>query len=180
MTVEQLERGYFEWMCGIVTDNKNDIRSYRKLFEHLHRVEFQDILPMDANRKSDGESLRYRFAYEQGYEYSMVTSMLDVRGSSILEMMVALAIRCEESIMSDPVYGDRTGQWFWEMIVTLGLGNMDDEHYDKSYVDFVIYRFLDRKYEPDGIGGLFHIEGKDIRNVEIWTQMNWYLDRILF
>ena len=26
--------------------------------------------------------------------------------------------------MTDPQYGDRTGQWFWEMVVNLGLADM--------------------------------------------------------
>ena len=41
-------------------------------------------------------------------------------------MMIALAIRCEEHIMDDPDAGDRTGQWFWSMLVSLGLGSMDE------------------------------------------------------
>lgn len=181
MTQRELERLYFNWMAGLVTDRTSNTQSqYHKLFEHLHNTEFIYILPMDANRKSDGEDLRYRFAYEMQLPYAEIGSLLDIRPASILEVMVALAIRCEEAIMDDPMYGNRTSQWFWEMIVTLGLGKMDDAHYDRNYVDMVLARFMAREYSKDGEGGLFHIGGKDLRNVEIWTQMNWYLDRILF
>ena len=35
---------------------------------------------------------------------------------SVLEMMVALAICCEETYMDNPNIGNRTGQWFWNMV----------------------------------------------------------------
>lgn len=53
-----------------------------------------------------------------------------------LEMIIALAIRLEEHIMDDPDIGNRTGQWFWDMIVSLGLGS-------EGLID-VIRRFLNR------------------------------------
>ena len=95
-------------------------------------------------------------------------------------MMVALAIRCEETIMDDPQVGSRTGQWFWGMINNLGLGAMIDEKFDKNYVKEIVDRFLNRDYEPDGRGGLFTIRHceDDLRNVEIWNQLCWYLDSI--
>ena len=80
--------------------------------------------------------------------------------------------------MADSELGDRTGQWFWNMIVSLGLGSMMDSRYDEEYVDSVIYRFLNREYERNGKGGLFTIEHcpRDLRGVEIWYQMSWYLN----
>jgi hypothetical protein len=95
--------------------------------------------------------------------------------------MVALSMRCEEQIMNDPNVGDRTGQWFWNMIVNLGLGGMDDRRFDESYADEVLDRFMNREYAPDGKGGLFTIENRreDMRSMEIWYQMNHYLENYL-
>ena len=95
-------------------------------------------------------------------------------------MIVALALRCE-TIMEDPDYGDRTGKWFWGMIESLGLKSMDDTSFNRDYVDDVIDIFLSRGYGRDGRGGLFTIKHpkRDLRTVEIWYQMNWYLDSIL-
>ena len=100
---------------------------------------------------------------------------------SVLEMMIALAIRCEENIMDDPNIGDRTSQWFWGMVVNLGLGSMVDCRFDKQFVDETIRIFLNRKYAPNGNGGLFTIRDcdKDLRKVEIWHQLCWYLDKIV-
>ena len=98
---------------------------------------------------------------------------------SVLEMILALAYRCEE-IMDDANVGNRTGQWFWKMITNLGLGAMTDQLYDPEYVEKTVRNFLNRKYEPDGHGGLFVIRNceYDLRKEEIWTQMTWFLDSI--
>jgi hypothetical protein len=148
-----------------------------KLLSYLHEREFNYILDMDGNRAEDGMDLRYRFAYENAYDYSMVATYLDDRPCSILEMMVALAFRCEEHIMDDPDIGNRTGQWFWGMIENLGLGHMYDSEFDNHYVDTVLDRFLNRQYKRNGEGGLFTIENcrRDLRDIEIWYQMSWYL-----
>ena len=82
--------------------------------------------------------------------------------------------------MDDPAYGDRTGQWFWGMIVNLGLGAMTDNRYDEKRVDDILDRFLSRTYDPDGRGGLFTVRNCDVdmRKVEIWKQLLLYLDSL--
>jgi hypothetical protein len=135
---------------------------------------------MDQNRAEDGLSLRYRFALDNGYEDNpdYILDILD-GPCSVLEMMVALALRCEE-VMDDAHIGDRTSQWFWGMIVNLGLGAMYDDLYDRQLVDEIIDTFLDRNYDPDGKGGLFTILNceRDLRDMEIWQQLCWYLNTI--
>lgn len=83
--------------------------------------------------------------------------------------------------MDDPNVGNRTAQWFWSMINNLDLGSMTDSRFDKRFVDERLDIFLNRKYEPDGKGGLFRIRGcdRDLRTVEIWYQLCWYLDSIV-
>ena len=182
MTQKEICTEYHEWMCQLVCGERYSRNlSYRKLLRHLHGTDFTYIIDMDGNRAEDGIDLRYRFGYEYGYGDPIIAAYLDTRPCSILEMMVALAIRCEEHIMEDADVGDRTGQWFWNMIVSLGLGPMTDVRFDISYVEKVIERFLNREYEPNGKGGLFTVEDckRDLRGVEIWYQMCMYLDTIL-
>ncbi len=99
---------------------------------------------------------------------------------TLLQMMVALALRCEENIMMNADYGDRTSQWFWTMIVTLGLGSMNDAHFDMERATLILDRFLKRDYAPNGTGGLFKIRGckEDLRKIEIWIQLLWYLNTL--
>lgn len=166
-------------MYDLVCDDRYaDEISYRKLLMHLHSTEFVFVLPMDENRAGDGVSLRYRFALDQDQEE--LADYLD-GPCSVLEMMIALAIRCEENLMDDLEIGERTGQWFWNMITSLGLGSESDISFDKRYVEDAIERFLYREYEPDGRGGLFTIRNsrRDLRDIEIWLQMNDYIKSIL-
>lgn len=182
MTKNELNKLYFQWMCRLVCKGRSSKRqSYQKLLAHLNRFAFMPTLPMDENRADDGMDLRYRFGYENSYEGLMIATFLDDRPCSMLEMMISLAIHCEESIMDNPDVGDRTGKWFWSMIENLELSDMNDSNYDDRYVDIVLERFNAREYQRDGLGGLFYIPGtrRDMRNAEIWYQMCWYLDEII-
>lgn len=176
MTQREIKEIYFDWLCDIVCKERySKSISYRRLLERLHETEFTYLIPKDQNRADNGVSLRWKFYCETDY---------DLRSDdpcSVLEMMVALTIEMEGSIMDDPNIGDRTGQWFWGMITNLGLGSMTDYRFDSIYVDGVIQRFLDREYEPNGQGGLFTIRRceYDLRDVEIWNQMCWYLGSIM-
>ena len=181
MEIEKVIDDYFDWLYDLVCDGIYSGRnSYRQLLMFLHNTEFTWIIEMDENRAHDGIDLRDRFSISQGYDYSFVDRCIS-RPCSVLEMMIALAIRCEENIMDDTAYGDRTTQWFWGMINNLGLGDMIDSRFDEYYVDKTVNQFLNRDYSPDGKGGLFTIKNCDfdLRDVEIWCQLNWYLDSIL-
>lgn len=182
MTKSELNDQYFNWMYQLVSIRRySKGRSYRKLLRFLHSVDFYYKIPMDSNREADGIDLRYRFGYKNSYNESMIATYLDNRPCSVLEMMIALAIRCEEHIMNDPDIGNRTGEWFWSMIINLGLEDMNDDNYDEEYADEVIKRFLNREYRRNGKGGLFtvHHSDRDLRNAEIWYQMCWYLDELV-
>ena len=182
MLQEELQNRYFEWLYYLVCGNDEYNRlSYRKLLSFLHSVEFTYVIDFDGNRAQDGIDFRYRFGHEHGFSQSMIRTCLDDRPCSVLEMMVALAYKVEEQIMDNNEYGNRTGQWFWNMIVSLGLGYMNDLDFNESAAYRVISKFLDRRYSPDGKGGLFTIENcpYDMRDVEIWSQCMWYLNIII-
>ncbi len=181
MTKSELNERYFDWMYQLVCGkNRKGRPSYQKLLKCLHDTEFTYTIPMDDNRAIDGTDLRYRFAYENAYEYPMIATYLDDRPCTVLEMIIALAIRCEEHIMDDPDIGNRTGKWFWGMIDNLGLGTMDDAHFREDYVNQIVSNFLNRQYGQHGEGGLFTVQhtNKDLRSVEIWCQMCWHLNEI--
>lgn len=175
---DRINDEYFEWLCEIIDSGRFARQvSYRKLLAYLHNSEFTWFIPNDDNRADDGIQLRRRFG--------LVRDDLSVQRylngpCSILEMMIALALRCEEVITEDMQYGNRTGQWFWGMIRNLGLNSMRDSQFDRRYVDDVIVRLLNREYEPDGRGGLFTVKNceYDLRTVEIWVQLSRYLDSI--
>ncbi len=179
MTKEVLQSKYFDWMYDLAVGDR--YLSYRKLLKKLDDTQFTWTIPMDGNRAEDGIDLRYRFGRMNDYPDAMIASLLDDRPCSVLEMMIALAVRCEEHIMYDPDVGDRTRHWFLGMIQSLGLNHMTDRNYIPEYVEDTIRRLLNREYEPDGRGGLYTIPGYDgdLRNIDIWYQMCWYLNEYL-
>ena len=176
---DQIINDYFEWLWNFTKCRGHS--QNRKIITLLHNIEFRYSIPMDANREEDGIDLRYRFITVVGIpkNYQEVYGYLD-GPCSVLEMMIALAIRCEESIMDDPDIGDRTSEWFWLMMKNLGLDYMSDRKFDRDIAEEKISIFLDRRYKRNGEGGLFVVNGRrDLRKVEIWYQMCWYLDTIM-
>lgn len=178
MLSNQLYSDYFAWMYDMVCSEVS--KSYIRLFDYLNKVQFTAIIPMDYNRAEDGKNLRYAFGYSTGIPSFHISENFEGLPCSVLEMMIALAKRCEDSIMSDTHYGNRTGVWFWTMMDSLGISDMSDENFSAIKVGHVMYRFLNRTYDPDGTGGLFtiHDKTKDMRNIEIWYQMNFYLEEL--
>ena len=166
---------YFGWLSDLVCEERySDRISYEKLLTFLYNTEFRYSIPMDRNRASDGINLRRRYSLEIHDDFHIR------KPCSILEMMIALAIRIEEDIMDNPNVGNRTGQWFWGMVTSLGLGSFYDSRFDEDSANDIIEDFLDHNYKPDGRGGLFTVRNCDIdlRDEEIWTQMCYYLDTI--
>jgi len=175
-----IKKEYFEWLMDYICQGKYLSRrdKYQDLLEYMFDYPFKWILQMDKNRYEDGLDLRESFLDE--YNTDDMTYISEDIPCSILEMMIALSIRIEENIMGDDDLGDRTGKWFWEMIESLGLISMIHGNFDETYIWEVLDDFNNREYAPDGRGGLFTIKNCDVdlRDVEIWYQMNWHLNDI--
>lgn len=168
---------YTKWMYNIVCENvcgKNI--TYYKLFSLLNNLYFETDFLKDDNRAQDGIDMRYHFLYERGLN----DPNWELSGPcTIWEMILALSIRMEKTITYDYQYGDRTKQWFWSMLGSLGIGYMTDMLFDASIVKEVINKLLKHEYESNGNGGLFFIPNTkfDLRKVEIWDQMMLYLNQ---
>ena len=183
--VDSIHKGYLEWLMDVYLSGDNSYGAnpfnYTRLIEDLYDTEFYWILEWDEHRASDGIALRTDYADYIGVPTEELRPIF-MRPCSIFELMVALARRGEDNIMWDPAIGDRTAEWFWVMVDSLGLIEYsDDDIYDQYDVEFILHRFLEREYDEDGRGGLFTIEDcdTDLRDVEIWYQMNWYFSSLL-
>ena len=125
-----IEKRYFDWLYELVCGKWEPRNlSFHRLLTFLYDTQFIPDNEMDCNRAVDGENLRGRFAEECNdipgtIPENNVSVTFHGKPCSMLEMMVALALRCEETIMEDADIGNRTGQWFWSMIVSLGLASM--------------------------------------------------------
>lgn len=170
---------YFSWMVGKIRRNPYNDYDYRALLTYLNDVEFKYSIPMDSNRELDAVNMRYRFGREAHIGDYEIASTIDLASVSVLEMMVALSIRCEEDFMESPVEGDRTGIWFWEMINSLGMLDMYGPDIDYRRAEDIMNKFLNRKYSKNGAGGLFTVDDcpYDLRTIEIWYQMHYYFEK---
>lgn len=164
---------YFDWLYFMVNPRGGQ---FRKLLTMLHSMEFRYFVDYDENRASDGVNLRWYYVDDGGHDGILKWK----EPCTVLEMIISLAMHM------DKIVGDSDGEfnlvhWFWLMIDNLDLAWMTDDKYEKAYVYGRVAMFLDRQYEPDGEGNIIHIPGcrDDLRDVEIWWQMCWYLDSIL-
>lgn len=177
-----LEQDYFHWLCELIGVEQGE-HSYWILAQELHRRPYYALIPHDENRAADGIEVRENYLQDIGWpKYAQITGEC-----SMLEMLIGIAQSME--FQTDDPYdmdGNRhdTGYWFWDMMANLGLTKYDDEMYgeigrDAFYegVERVLSRLLERRYSPDGHGGLFPLNDcdKDQREVEIWYQMCAYL-----
>lgn len=172
---------YFNWMCEIVFPNIYDRQRYRNLLITLNSLIFHYSIPMDENRMRDGIDLRYRFAYDNGYSNDRVTSALSENNScSMLEMMVALALKGDERILYDYETGSKADFIFMLMLQSLQIENMVNENLDVMYVEDRVDRLLNHEYDYNGYGGLFTVGNprRDMRLVDIWYQMSWAIQEL--
>lgn len=180
-----LREEYFSWLLGLVANRKP---GYRKLCLFLHEKIFRWSVYNDDNRCEDGRKLRERFIAETHQDESHLEVRYFLKGDcSVLEVLIALAIRMNDLMFDLDHQEDHTSKWFMEMLHNLGIDRFTDtiSPYDRldpvseAKVDDILEIFMDRMYESDGRGGLFPLRRrvhKDQTKVEIWYQLMSWLD----
>lgn len=160
-----LDYTYFEWLVSQV--NIPNGKTYNDLFERMHNKEFVWTVPNDDNRVQDGLDLRHEFL-----DGSRRRLSLDV--VTLLEVLVSLSRRCAFTAGGEP------SLWAWRLIKNLRLNKMCDPlTKDKAdRVDEILDALVWRTYRRDGQGGFFplHQEMEDQTRVEIWYQMNTFVN----
>ena len=171
---ETPETNYLRWLCD---DVGLDYESYRDLASTMLYFEFNDGFENDMNRTYDALANRENFEYE----YDVLLDIVNDGKCGILEMMVMLARRAAD-IMYDADEGDETEYYFDIMFHNLGLEKFSTGRYDHQKVVKILQIFNERKYSRDGKGGLFRVSVPPcaMYEVEIWSQMNWYLTEKYF
>lgn len=173
-------RDYHRYLISLV-DDENGILScnYAQLLGFLDDISFKWHIDMDKNRAEDGIQLRYIYDYSYT-NYDEVSEKLEDKPCSVLEMLVALSLRCYDEYLSgfDTDLASPS-KVFFDMLKNLGLKDQDDEHFSFEKCLNVINDFLDRKYSRDGVGNIFRVNPADLdcRKTEIWWQMMRYVDK---
>lgn len=175
--IQTVDEVYFTWLTDRIDFDfgRTNGRTYVDLMGQLHSKEFVWIVPNDDNRLEDADALRHQFINETGI-IDPGELLMGVPPLSVLEVILGLSHRCAFAGGGNPP------NWAWRLIENLELHNMSDpvsprkqEEIDER-LDTLIYR----TYEPDGVGGFFPLtHPKDNQTkVEIWYQMNAYLDEL--
>lgn len=168
---------YIDWLKSLVSDPG----LFTDLFiQAAWDTEFVPIVDNDDNRVRDGLELRSVYS-EMALNGPRIAY---TRFCTILELLIGISKRMN-GMLYIPEYQDLTGYYFSELLENLGIYKIDDlELSDEArYAMYksVFERLNFRRYEPDGSGGLFPLDrpNDDQRNVEIWYQLQAYLeDRI--
>lgn len=164
ITIE--ESNYIQWIIEMF-----DCAEHTCLIKQLMTIPFEIHVPLDGNLYPCVRAFRKRLRI--GYD--------GPKGSpSVLEIFCALAVECEEKLMSNENFGNRTTTWFWAMLYNLGVNIYDDIHYTARVAEDVedkVYMFLDRTYDYYGEGNIFTVNRPyyDMRVAPLWEQMNWWL-----
>ena len=196
MKIEELDDciSYFEWIAEFIKQGSEEENKelgrisadspYIKLLRKLFVRDFSVVEGMvdDEIRATDAMELRRRYADEVGGKLSKSEHDIDriwksIHGKcSVLEFLLQLAMRL------DGMVNENEPESMVSMFFAILLENLKLKETDSSEIwDEKIDRFLNREYGANGDGGgLFPLsniaDGRDLRNVSIWYQMNYWLN----
>ncbi len=180
---ETLNEVYTQWLYSKVGSRDPKYNHFWRIIRRLYMKEFIVIVPNDGNRYEDGMCLREKFADEYGYSPEDLNLIFRDKPCSVLEMLVAFAMRIDSDIMWDPEFGDRSAYWFWKMIENLGLDlrRFSDEYFDRDCIielETKINNAISRHYSRTGEGGFFPIfhTRKNFQRMELWYQMHYWIE----
>ena len=181
MDSREIIESYFQWLTDMVC-TKQEKRDYDKLLRLLFGITFRFTMDRDANRAADGVDMRSKFTDDNDIDFE--TRHNAITGPcSVLEMLVGLADRAAFSMIDeDLIDDDNPTHWiFWIMMSNLGLVRLKNADFSHSRAVKHIDTFMDRKYADNGArGGLFVVKDatEDLRDIEIWYQMCWFINSI--
>lgn len=172
--MDKLEEKYWNrYMCWLLKRVGFLDENYDLLMEVLHNTTFIFTIERDKNRAEDGIRLReiYLDTHNLGPDFEFYKDV------SVLEVLVALACRMENEYVGDP--GDpHPERIFWQFLVNLGFEGFTNRKIRVNNVQNVLNNWMMRLLDFHGNGGIFPVKRpmQDQRKIEIWSQMQEYID----
>lgn len=152
-----LSSDYVDRLCYDFLDRKHSRIAYE-----LSQIRYTPTIPMDWNRYYDGLDLRDR--------YIPISESEDA--CTFLELVCALAERAFFEEGSSPK------EWTRIMLQNCGLWEPKPEgRWTTDDILPIVYKIRMNQYEPNGEGSFFPLQHpkEDMRNVELWYQLQAYL-----
>lgn len=172
-----LDELYLGWLYSLAgySQRGRHPQTHWGLLTQLYHKEFVWSVPNDDNRLVDGVDLRVQFL-ELHQIRTPDPQWMDV-GCNMLELLIATSRRL--SFLQD----GEPSVWFWHLIEVLNLEQYNDANYNMSaegVIDDTLNRVIYRQYAANGEGGLFPLRNptRDQRTVELWYQLNAYLNEL--
>lgn len=162
---------YFGWLCTQIEPRRSS-KTYDELFELLWETPFLAFVPNDDNRVGDAVELMVEFFHYKGVEVEY--EHLQGERCTVLELIISLSRRLAFQA------GGEQEKWAWQLITNLGLDRLSGQitRNQRSKALRILDDFIWRRYEPNGVGGLFPLRNpqEDQTEVEIWYQMHAYIE----
>lgn len=186
MTV--IEEEYFNWMMSkIFDDDEDSINKYNSVSRELNNVLFEYNICTDENRQKDAQDLRYLFGNEIGYSEAEICRTLDIQPPTLFEVIVALLIRVQESILYelDTRSSISNKDIYVDILKSLNIewiqGSFNLSGDEATAFFNAISTLYNKEYSYYGEGGLFTVQSPkyDMRDAELWYQFMWYLNEKL-
>lgn len=167
---------YLNWLYRQVADpdTENQKLTFWEILHALYLTEFISCVSFDENRIADAKNLRKEFVRDEGVR-GVDPEWIEL-GCSMLELMVGLSRRLAFEGDGQPHY------WFWfHLMKNLGFDRYNDldlDGEDLPDIEETLDRVIYRHYDGNGHGGFFPLEyaNEDQRGVELWYQLNAYLN----
>lgn len=134
-----IKKNYDEYIINKVIDDELCI--YRSLIKKLFSIEYKYNT---INKDRHDDVIEYRKNYLIDNKINQ-TDILDKYKVNVLEVLIVLSIRTEDDTMHDIKYGDRSCQWFWAIISDIGLIKFDDNNYNESEVEKIVFNWMSIK-----------------------------------
>lgn len=155
---------YFDWLLQRIGCQGD---GYRATYLIMNDIPFRYFVMDDENRMEDGLRLRDEYMYENNLDETVAMPVwpFDRHRASVFEVLVGIVLR-----MDDQGFDMRRDSWMHMFLENLGINEHNKQ--DVGFVRNAVNRFVERRYDPDGYGGLFQcLSGADMSRLSIFDQM---------
>lgn len=168
---------YFQWLI----DNIPGHESYSMLLYSMFSKDYyyDKNIAIDSCRADDGINMRYLYLENDTPEDKRV--YFYSRPCTVLEWLLGMAKRCEDTVMFNEDEGDRTMLWFWSMIDNMGFSKYTDSAWNaqiQANINDRLDDILSRRIPSDGAGTPFPISEtpENMQKCDWWRALNLWLN----
>lgn len=194
---EEYRDQYLKWLLNLAGLERSD---GILLFSFLLDMTYYWQNDYDQARAGDGRYLRYYYVDKDGIQEAIdnfghpyadiVDEFVRSWPVSVIEVLLAMAIRLDKEYEYCASEGDRASLWFWIMCENLGLDLylVSNADFNINDAKMKVIKWMDGDYDKNGKGSPMALPDglecdKDYREMSFWEQVTYwcryagYIDR---